>query len=748
MFVQLTKSFATYLSCLAPFCSIPTDAGANHCGACDNGTVGLIRATASGAIDQILSEEPTVLNYATYYEKPEALEALVRGRLRFRVLNQRERRSLGVVANAMGNGELQLYSSANNGNDSDPKSFRSSVSIAGPIVKMAPPGFVPGLTGTGARVYDEMKRQLEIVADSESAAAASRAYILCWRGLRIGKGGAQAIMGDHTDQSIDDVDEQGRAKHRTVRAVFHNGGDFKLRIVMKVVWTEEGEDEEGNSKLVERMQKITSCEVKIPSPGVYVLDHRLSGRQRVGKMMIGGKLRSVVLYHSTRPVEAQRPINRSIQNIDTKFDTERKEAAFVASLMRGEIDLLPDLGWYAISKNRYSSASALRNHQDRMITMMTPYSTDSGCSCRCCGGRVDYLDLRGEGASEALERIRRIVHGGDEEDDDDDDDDDESDGESDGETGDDDAIRLLDGTPAPINKNGVPIALGVRVSTYWSGAPVSGIITLATKDVCEVAHHPQNGLCRFVYEHGIDELYLPEDAEAKNIVFNPSQPMSALPLLFSCADCVAPLELGDDDLLSSPCRSCMSTSRLGRLAFCAPCGRYTCLGFIDPVSREREFVCTGKEGRSDGVALDFSNVRPSTKHSCCKNCDNERIKRSETEKRRNDGSKANDSSRGTVEYHRKLLTAMEDETTRTAGGNIRWITVAEIIGDDDRKKVKKAYQNTWQGKRAKKCGECERCDEGEQCVVDLETFEKFLKTEKGRNEKFGYDAQANNVGKQ
>jgi len=74
--------------------------------------------------------------------------------------------------------------------------------------------------------------------------------------------------------------------------------------------------------------------------------------------------------------------------------------------------------------------------------------------------------------------------------------------------------------------------------------------------------------------------------------------------------------------------------------------------------------------------------------------------------------------------------------------------VAEIIGDDDRKKVKKAYQNTWQGKRAKKCGECERCDEGEQCVVDLETFEKFLKTEKGRNEKFGYDAQANNVGKQ
>ena len=469
-------------------------------------------------------------------------------------------------------------------------------------------------------------------------------------------------------------------------------------------------------------------------------------------MMIGGKLRSVVLYHSTRPVEAQRPINRSIQNIDTKFDTERKEAAFVASLMRGEIDLLPDLGWYAISKNRYSSASALRNHQDRMITMMTPYSTDDGCSCRCCGGRVDHLDLRGEGVVEALERIRRIVHVSDEDDDDDDDDGDNGDDGDDeveegGKTGDDDAIRLLDGTLAPINKHGVPIALGVRVSTYWSGAPVSGIITLATKDVCEVAYHPQNGLCRFVYEHEFNELHPSEETKAKHIIYDPSLPMSFLVQLFTCEDCVSSLELGLDDLLSKPCRRCMCATRLGELAYCAPCGEYTCSGFIDPDSRERTFVCTGKGERSDGVALDSSNTHPSSKRSICDNCERECSNRQGTKRRRDGGARTNDSSRGSVEYHRKLWRAV-DRLRNKSGTNIPWAKVAETLGDDDKEKTRYACKNTWVARSGrKKCGECPRCTAGTQCVIDLKTFERFLKTKVGRNAKFGRDAISAATGK-
>lgn len=716
---------------------------------CDGGTAGLICATASGSIDEILAEEPTVLSFDVYKSNPEALEALVRDRLYFRDLNSRERKSLGVIAHAKGNGHLQLYQCENNGNDSDPKLFRSTVSFAGPVVKMSPPGFVPGLSGKGARVYDEMQRHLVEVANSQSAAASCRAYDLTWKGLRVGNGGANAIIGAHTDQSSQDVDSEGRVDKRNARAVYHNGGDFYLRIAMTVVWMEEVEEEDGSSTLAERTRRIASCEIKIPSPGVYVLDHRLSGRQRVGTMMFGGKLRSVVLYHSTRPVEDQQPINRSITNIDTIFDTENKEENFIGSFMRGEVDLLPDFDWYKISRSLYSSAAALRNHQDRMITMVVPYSTDDGCSCRCCGGRVDYLDVRGEGVSEALERIRRIVHGGDEEDVDDNNDDDN---ESDGETGDEaEIVRLLDGTPAPTNKNGVSIALGVRVIAYWKrntvtvpgrGADYSGTITLVTeneegKGVCEVTH--QHGGERFVFQYEFDELYLSEDAEAKNVIYDPSKPTSLLPLLFTCKECVSPLKLRDGDLVSKPCRRCMVTPKLEGLAFCGPCGKYTCSGMVDPDSRERKFFCTGKEGQATGIELDSSNIYPGSKWAICGNCERARHTRACAKKRRNDGARTNDFSMGSEESHREFWTVMEDEATRTAGGFIRWRKVAEILGREDKMKVKSAYKRTWSGKERKKCGKCKRCKKGTQCVVDLESFEDFIDACPGV--KFGRDAQ-------
>lgn len=236
-----------------------------------------MRAAAIGTTNQLLSEEPTKFDFDTYNGKPPALKQLVGRMLHFRRLEQDERRSLGVIADAKGNGHIQLYRSESNGNDTDPKSYRSSITYTGKLKKLAPAGHLPALTDTGQRVYDEVGDQLVAVAKSESAAASSNAYDLTWQGLRMGKDGAKSIIGSHVDQSKEDVDSEGRAKVRTARAVFHNGGDFHLLIIMKAVWCVEVVDEDGTTKLAERTRTITSCEIKVPSPGVYVLSHRLAG---------------------------------------------------------------------------------------------------------------------------------------------------------------------------------------------------------------------------------------------------------------------------------------------------------------------------------------------------------------------------------------------------------------------------------------------------------------------------------------
>ena len=94
-----------------------------------------------------------------------------------RDLQEPERRSVSIVANAMGNGDLQLYQSDSNGKDTDPKKCRSSLTILGAFMeKRSPPGFVAAPTPVGKRVYDGLRDQLETVAESESAAAKRRVF--------------------------------------------------------------------------------------------------------------------------------------------------------------------------------------------------------------------------------------------------------------------------------------------------------------------------------------------------------------------------------------------------------------------------------------------------------------------------------------------------------------------------------------------------------------------------------------------
>ena len=114
------------------------------------------------------------------------------------------------------------------------------------------------------------------------------------------------------------------------------------------------------------------------------------------------------------------------------------------------------------------------------------------------------------------------------------------------------------------------------------------------------------------------------------------------------------------------------------------------------------------------------------------------------EKRRGRGANTTDSSRGSLEYHQRFWLAWEDPACKWGNnGRRNWTKLAEILGDDDKEKTRSVYSNTWQRKDTRKeCGECPRCNEGEQCVFDLESFNRFMKTEKGRNAKFGRDAMA------
>lgn len=314
---------------------------------------------------------------------------------------------------------------------------------------------------------------------------------------------------------------------------------------------------------------------------------------------------------------------------------------------------------------------------------------------------------------------------------------------------------MLDGSPAPTNKNGVPIAPGIRATTYWRGDAVTvagkgagydGRITMVTKDdegkdVCEVSYHAQNGEDRFAWEHKFDELHPTNDGKTEDIIYDPDMPMTLLPLLFTCSDCVDANHQIDDscDLVSNLCRRCMCTAKLGNLSFCAECGDCAkCIGFNHPESGNRVFFCTGKEGRTDGVELDSSNIS-SNDYAVCTKCEAERIRLSQAKARRAKGSRANNMGRDVVFWWKCWSLLDENEELRSSRGSIRWKKLAPLL-DDEVKTLMSAYRTNWvDTRRRKECGECARCKRSDPCVVDLKSFEAFMR--KRPNEKFGADAQ-------
>ncbi len=731
------------------------------CNTCKSGLGGSERRTDLGTEGDYLATLP-LLDLDQYRNNPEACLILFKQQgFAHRSLRGDELPMILRMILAGKNEDLAMLQSVSTGSATDTRGPRASITIRGDHVienELKVPGYDRAPTPQGKALLNALRQSIQSMGEAQRCTEVG-AYGFTWDWSSMTEAQRRLLsgyIGFHCDQRSTDVGADGQPLHHTNRFVVFYGPRFRLKLRMILVRYERVQ-KDGKQTLSLRTRVICNFSIDMPKSGVYCLPPGCAGRHLIGAMRSphaedGNDLWGVCFEHATEPIAGggggDGPLNRTIWNFDFSSATPEGSARVRAAIMGGSLQF-PDLPYDLPVDLDLTNSEAVGIFVENEISGRPSYDAER-VLCRSCGGKASCFDRRG------------YDFGGEDVDDG-------------GEDADDDGNNVdrdnVDGVAAPlVNGNGTVLELGAKITSIWSrqkkrknrgsslvpvtkeegGAEYTGTITCLTpyaglSDLIEVTYD-EGGNKRSVVDHEVEHLYPSLVERTAQVSASSSSQVDAILPHLLCSFCAEANDtlISGENLVAPVCPSCFCNSPLGKLVYCGECVDYgKCIGFNNPAkSGERSYFCGREEGRTEGVVLDPFNINDYKGIARCMDCAKEYGRLQARDWRSTNKSKANDTSRGSVDYHRRLLGALDNPATKS-GSKIWWGKVAEILEDDDKEKVKSAYKNTWAIKgRRKACGdrECDRCTAGTQCVIDLKTFEAFM--EKFPDMKFGSDATA------